>query len=87
MFRNWRGVVLSIIMVLALYGSVLTSAALSEEFQKTPVILKASDVLPGELIQGSNYSVRATVISDGLINTYDLNTNYGPLRVESTVLA
>ena len=86
MFRNWRGVVLCTIMALALCGSVFASTALSEEFQKTPVVLQASDVLPGALIQGPNYSVRATVISDGFINTYDLDTNYGPLRVESTAL-
>jgi hypothetical protein len=43
-------------------------------------------VLPGGLIQGPNYAVRAKVISDGFINTYDLDTNYGPLRVESTAL-
>ena len=73
-------------MALALCGSVFASTALSGEFQKTPVVLQASDVLPGELIQGPNYVVRATVISDGFINTYDLDTNYGPLRVESTAL-
>ena len=86
MFRNWRGVSLCTIMALALFGSVFVSTALSEEFQKTPVVLQASDVLPGALIQGPNYTVRATVISDGFINTYDLDTNYGPLRVESTAL-
>src|SRR5271157_2538668 len=86
MFRNWRGVVLCTIIALATCGSGFASAALSEEFQKTPVFLQASDVLPGALIQGPNYTVRATVISDGFINTYDLDTNYGPLRVESTAL-
>jgi hypothetical protein len=86
MFRNWRAVSLCTIIGLALFGSVFVSAALSEEFQKTPVVLQASDVLPGALIQGPNYTVRATVISDGFINTYDLDTNYGPLRVESTAL-
>src|SRR5208337_3185344 len=86
MFRNWRGVFLCTIIALAMCGSVFASTAVSEEFQKAPVFLQASDVLPAELIQGPNYTVRATVISDGLINTYDLDTNYGPLRVESTVL-
>ena len=86
MFKNLRGVILCMIMVPALCWGVLTSNALSEEFQKTPLVLQASDVLPRELIQGTNYSVRAKVISDGFINTYDLDTNYGPLRVESTAL-
>jgi len=86
MFKNSRGVVLCSLMALALCGTVFASAALSQEFQKAPVLLQASDVLPAELIQGTNYYVRATVISDGLINTYDLDTNYGPVRVESKAL-
>jgi hypothetical protein len=73
-------------MALALCVGVFASTALSEEFQKAPLFLRASDMLPGELIQGPNYTVRATITSDGFINTYDLDTNYGPLRVESTVL-
>ncbi|MGA3117359.1 MAG: hypothetical protein ABSF90_23335 [Syntrophobacteraceae bacterium] len=86
MFQNLRDVVLCTIIAMALCGSVLTSSALSEEIQRAPVLLQASDVLQGELIKGLNYSVRPTVTSDGFINTYDLDTNYGPLRVESTVL-
>ncbi len=86
MFRNRQGVVLSTIIALALCWSVLASAALSEEFQKAPVVLQASDVLPAELIQGPNYAVEATVLSDGFINSYGLDTSYGPLKVESTAL-
>ena len=86
MFHNLRGVVLCTIVALALCGSLFVSTALSDEYQKTPLLLQASDMLPAGLIQGPNYSVRATVISDGFINTYDLDTNYGPLRVESTAL-
>jgi hypothetical protein len=86
MFQNTRGIVLSVVVALALCGSIFASNALSEEFQKPPIVLQASDVLPAELIQGPNYVVRATVISDGFINTYDLDTNYGPLKVESTAL-
>jgi hypothetical protein len=73
-------------MALALCGSVFASGPVSEQFQKTPVVLQAWDVLPRDVIQGPNYVVRATVTSDGFINTYDLDTNYGPLRVESTAL-
>ena len=86
MFRNLRCVVSCMSVALVLCGSVFASTALSEEFQKTPVLLQASNVLPGELIQGPNYAIRPTVISDGFINTYDLDTSYGPLKVESTAL-
>jgi len=84
--NNLRSIALCTIMALALCGSVFASAALSQEFQKTPVVLKASDVLPADLLQGPDYAVRATVMSDGFINTYDLDTYYGPLKVESTAL-
>jgi len=86
MSGNLRGIALCTIMALVLCGSVFASAALSQEFQKTPVVLKASDALPADLLQGPNYSVRSTVLSDGFINTYDLDTSYGPLKVESTPL-
>ena len=73
-------------MAMALGSSAFVSPALSEGFENVPVTLQASAVLPGELLHGRNYSVRATVISDGFINTYYLDTSYGPLRVESTAL-
>ena len=86
MFQNLRGVVLCVILALSLCGSVFASTVFSEEFQSVPIVLQASDVLPGELIQGTNYVVRSTVISDGFICTYDLDTIYGPLKVESNAL-
>lgn len=49
-----------------------------------PIALSAADVLPPQLIQGSNYMVVDPVRNDGLINTYSLSTSYGPVMVEST---
>jgi hypothetical protein len=49
-----------------------------------PVVLQAKDVLPKTLLKGKNYRVEGNVQNDGLINTYRLTTDYGPLRVEST---
>lgn len=37
------------------------------------------------LLKGPNYSIKDTVRSDGLVNTYELETKYGPSSVESTV--
>lgn len=51
-----------------------------------PIILNASEVLPKDLLAGSNYRIEQTVKNDGFINTYKLSTNYGPLTVESTAL-
>jgi hypothetical protein len=60
--------------------------AASKDYQRTPIMLQASRVLPAEVMTGSNYTVKAAVVSDGFVNTYDLDTSYGPLRVESTAL-
>ena len=86
MFRKSRGVVLCTVITLALCGTIFTSVVFSQESQSAPFLLRASDVLTPDLIQGQNYTVKATVVNDGLINTYDLDTNYGPVRVESKAL-
>jgi hypothetical protein len=61
-----------------------THAAESKDHMQPPITLSAKDFLPQDLLQGENYKVEEEVKSDGLINTYQLSTNYGPLAVEST---
>ena len=56
------------------------------DLQTPPIALKASDELSNDLISGPNYKVELSIINDGLINTYRLSTDYGPLQVESTAL-
>jgi hypothetical protein len=56
------------------------------DLQTPPIALKASDELSNDLISGPNYKVEQSVINDGLINTYRLSTDYGPLQLESTAL-
>ena len=46
-------------------------------FEGVPITLKASDLLPGVSMTGENYRLEETVKNDGLINTYQLTTNYG----------
>jgi len=58
----------------------------SENYHPIPVTLKAENVLPKTLLKGENYLVEDNVQNDGLINTYQLTTDYGSLRVESTAL-
>jgi hypothetical protein len=86
MFQHFGTLVLCAIAALSLCVPVPASMAASQDFQKTPIVLQASNVLPNDVAMGSNYMVKATVMSDGFVNTYDLDTSYGPLRVESTAL-
>jgi hypothetical protein len=56
------------------------------EFQKVPITLKAAEQIPLDVLAGPNYRIEANVKNDGFINTYQLTTDYGPLKVESTSL-
>lgn len=73
-------------ILLSLWGTGLVSPSRAQEFQNVPILLRVSDVLPREILSGPNYVVRETVRNDGLVNTYDIETQYGLLTVESTEL-
>jgi hypothetical protein len=59
-------------------------AAKSKDYARPPVMLSAKDVLPKDLLEGENYKIEDPVKNNGLINIYQLTTDYGPLTVEST---
>ena len=73
--------VLVILTTVALLGNASVSA--SQEFRQTPIILNAKDILPENLLQGENYKIEDNVKNDGLFNIYRVNTDYGPITVES----
>jgi len=73
-------------LLIVMFGMAGGGIAWSQDFQKTPIILKASEALPTQWLQGPNYKIKETIINDGVVSTYELDTNYGPLTVESTVL-
>jgi hypothetical protein len=78
--------VVTLALTLSFLWTVFASPVLSQDFQRMPIVLHAPNVLPRELLTGPNYKVKDVVISDGLINIYELDTLYGPLKVESTAL-
>lgn len=63
-----------------------SQSVLFPDLHTPPIMLKASEVLPKDLLAGSNYRIEQAVTNDGFINTYKLTTSYGPLTVESTAL-
>ena len=73
---------IAVIAFAAFPGKVYSQA--SAERVKPPVALEAKDVLPADILAGENYTIESRVRNDGLINTYRLTTDYGPLDVEST---
>ena len=77
---------LLVALIAGLGGSFFVEQAYSEEFQNVPIILKASEVIPKEWLAGPNYNIKETITNDGVSSTYKLDTTYGPVVVESTVL-
>jgi hypothetical protein len=75
-----------VFLALSICGTFFVSTALSQNFQNVPIYLRASEILPRELLSGPNYTIRETVTNDGFTNTYEIESQYGPLRVESTEL-
>lgn len=73
---------------LVLAGVALAPAlsAQSAERYENPPILNAAQVLPPPLQRGPTFTVGSRVENDGLLNHYDLQTNYGPFQVEGTEL-
>jgi hypothetical protein len=54
--------------------------------KNVPITLKASQVLPTDLLKGTNYTVKESVKNDGLFNIYEVTTDYGPLTAQSTAV-
>jgi hypothetical protein len=73
-------------LILCVCGALSVSRAEPQGFQRAPIILQASQVLPKELLSGPNYKVKETVTSDGFINIYEIESPYGHLKIESTEL-
>ncbi|MBW2248475.1 MAG: hypothetical protein JRF62_15090 [Deltaproteobacteria bacterium] len=77
---------LFVIFLLALTWTTQAYAETVTEVQAIPITLQASNVLPKEMLAGLNYKIKETVQNDGFVNTYELDTTYGLVRVESTAL-
>ena len=71
---------------IVLCGLITGNIAFSQDFQKTPITLKASEALPQQWLKGPNYTIKETITNDGVVSIYELDTTYGPVAVESTVL-
>ena len=67
-------------------GLCIAGPSYSQDFQKVPIMLKASDTLPQQWLKGPNYTIKEKITNDGVVSTYELDTSYGPVKVESTVL-
>ena len=74
------------IIVLALTLMTQAGAESLPMVQTPPIMIHASEVLPEGILVGPGYRIKDNVLNDGFINTYELESIYGLLKVESTAL-
>ena len=88
MTKNYRfnGRNVFVTLCACIVGLCIAGPSYSQDFQKVPIMLKASDTLPQQWLKGPNYTIKEKVTNDGVVSTYELDTSYGPVVVESTVL-
>ncbi len=60
-------------LTLFVWGTAFVTTAQTQEFQKAPIILRASDMLPREWLTGPNYTIKEMARSDGIVNVYDVD--------------
>ena len=71
------------LFVVLLLGTALRAAA--RRYESSPV-LKASQILPRELVSGLNHRVEERVINDGYQNHYKIYSKFGEYAVVSTAM-
>ena len=83
MEKNGRFIICTVLFVTSfvLCGLIAGNTASSQDYQKVPIIMKASEVLRQQWLKGPNYTIKETVTSDGVVSTYELDTNYGPVTI------
>ena len=79
---QWYRPVMQALIVLALVTGDAAGVLAEERIHS----LQAEQVLPTGQLKGPNYRIEPEVLNDGLVNTYRLDTKYGPLTVEGTPL-
>jgi hypothetical protein len=67
-------------LLVTLFQLPIPSDAAAPKFE-VPSNVRASDILPPELISGANYRVRSTVVSYGYMHTYTVDSDFGVFEV------
>lgn len=53
------------------------ASAQSPERHENPVVLRAADLLPADLLQGPSHRVRDQVVTDGFLAHFEIDTDFG----------
>ncbi|MGF1611090.1 MAG: hypothetical protein ACFCUQ_16920 [Kiloniellales bacterium] len=70
---------------LATIAAVLVAPATgAAQTYETPPTLKASEILPENLVQGPDFRVKEEVVNDGVVNTYTIDSTFGQFSAVTT---
>ena len=75
---------LTVAFSIALPWQVSAAEEISPSFQKTPVLLQATKILPKDMRVGQGFRVDENIRNDGFVNTYQLKSLWGSMTLEST---
>lgn len=73
------------IALVAAVGLLGQSLPAQLDVEQAPV-LKASEVLPDNLLKGPHHKVREEIRSDGYLNHYSIDSDFGPFEVHSNLM-
>jgi hypothetical protein len=79
--HKWsKSILLLVFLLVTLFQIPICSDAGTPKFE-VPANVRASDILPPDLISGANYRVRNTVVSYGYMHTYTVDSDFGVFEV------
>ena len=66
---------------------LLATAALAsaQDFENPPILLKAADTVPAEMLAGKDFQLAETVENDGYMNHYVVETRFGNFEAEGNM--
>jgi hypothetical protein len=73
---------LALVLSMLLLAAVAVAVAAAD--YETPASRRVAEVLPAELIKGPHYTVRDPVVTDGYMNYYQVDSDFGPFEVTGT---
>lgn len=73
-------------LVVAGHILALPGASADEDVYEVPWDLKATDILPADLLEGEHHSVDDIVRNDGYLNYYMISSDYGAFEAASTAM-
>ncbi|MCH8014604.1 MAG: hypothetical protein IH823_07505, partial [Candidatus Dadabacteria bacterium] len=65
-------------------ASIITLSVYAAPTYEQPVILKASEILPPDLVKGPHHQVDERVVNDAYLNIYTIHSEFGDVQATST---